>query len=204
MILAGDLYFECPMCSTYTSRPSLVSGNTFGARLYSDGKQDSPMLPDFPGITKCFNCGNIYWLNQSTQCEVKGNKAIQRAEILGPFDLQRALDENLANNRQKEFYLRLRIMWAINDKFRSGISSFLDYDTKVLWESNQLRLLAVLDENIINEKILIAEICRNLGAFSKSRELINSIKLKELEWLKFAFLVNIDNKNKNVFEFQFT
>ncbi len=203
MIQADDLYFECPVCGTYVSQQSLLSGNTFGARLYSDGKQDAPMLPEFPMISKCFNCGNIYWLNQATQCEINNEETIQHAGFLGLVDLQRALDENLASNREDEIYLRQRIMWLINDRSRFGISFLLDVETRVIWESNQLRLLAVLDENILNEKILIAEIFRNMGAFTKSREMINSIDSKKLDWLKSAFIENIDKKNKNVFEFRF-
>ena len=202
MILSGDLYFECPVCGSCVSRPSMHSGNTLGAKLYSDGKQEAPTLPELPMITKCFLCGNIYWLNQSTQCEVLGDETIQVAEFLGLFDLQRSLDKSLVSNREDEIYLRQRLMWAINDRSRKGLFLFPDYETRVLWESNQLRLLAVLDEKVLSEKILIAEICRNMGAFSKSRQLIKSIDSKHLYCLRTAFLENIDNRNKNVFEFQ--
>ena len=202
MILAGDLYFKCPVCATCVSKPSLMSGNTIRARLYSDGKEDAPFLPEFPAITKCPNCQHIYWLNANTKCEKQDSDLIASAEFLKAFDLQRAIDEGLVSNREDEIYLRQRILWTINDRFREGLSLFPDYETRVLWESNQLRLLAVLDKSILNEKILIAEICRNMGAFSKSRELINSIEKKDLQWLKTAFIENIDKRNKYVFEFR--
>ena len=200
MILGGDDYFECPICNTFVSRPLLLSGNTFKARLYSDGKKDAPMLPEFPAITKCPNCQHIYWLNANTKCEKKNSELISSAEFLSAFDFQRAIDEGLASNRENDIYLMQRILWTINDRFRYGLSLFTDYETRVLWNSNQLRLLAILDENQLNEKILIAEICRNMGAFSKSRDLISSIEHNDLDWLKAAFIENIDKRNKNVFE----
>jgi hypothetical protein len=47
-----DYIFECPKCSTLIKRGSLKSGNGFGAKLFSDGKQVAPRLPEFPKLTK--------------------------------------------------------------------------------------------------------------------------------------------------------
>ena len=36
----------CPFCGTEKQIMSLISGNTFGAELWSDNKQIAPMLPE--------------------------------------------------------------------------------------------------------------------------------------------------------------
>lgn len=39
-----------------------MSGNTFGAQLWSDGYMHAPMLPESVRVTRCPNCGITYWL----------------------------------------------------------------------------------------------------------------------------------------------
>ena len=61
MLPGPDIYYKCPYCSNVLYHGGMISGNTFGAKFYSDGKMDAPMLPQFPRITKCW-CNNIVWL----------------------------------------------------------------------------------------------------------------------------------------------
>lgn len=53
MQLGPDKYYKCPNCGAYLYTHTLLSGNTFGAREYSDGKMVAPMLPECPNLTKC-------------------------------------------------------------------------------------------------------------------------------------------------------
>ena len=59
-----DYIYKCPVCGKLVKRGSLMSGNTFGAKLYSDGKNDAPMLPDFPNLSKCAKCDTIFNLRE--------------------------------------------------------------------------------------------------------------------------------------------
>ncbi len=36
--------YQCPNCNNLISRLSLMSGNTFGMKVYSDLKRDIPMM----------------------------------------------------------------------------------------------------------------------------------------------------------------
>ena len=63
MLPGPTLVFKCPKCENFTTRGSLLSGNTMGARMFSDGKIIAEMLPEFPAITKCWNCNTFYWLD---------------------------------------------------------------------------------------------------------------------------------------------
>ena len=49
-------YIKCPSCGAYQLRGTLMSGNTVGARYYSDGKSIAPMLPEFPVFVRCHEC----------------------------------------------------------------------------------------------------------------------------------------------------
>ena len=56
-----DLIAACPRCKRRAKVPSLASGNTSGARYWTDGKIQAPMLPRRPPITPCRGCGHVYW-----------------------------------------------------------------------------------------------------------------------------------------------
>lgn len=64
MILGPDIYYKCPNCGTYLYTHSLISGNACGAKRYSDGKMIAPMLPEYPNLTKCEECGTIVMLSR--------------------------------------------------------------------------------------------------------------------------------------------
>jgi hypothetical protein len=55
----------CPGCGALHKRATIGSGNSLGARLWSDGKLEAPMLPDLPTITRCVGCGRIFWIAQA-------------------------------------------------------------------------------------------------------------------------------------------
>ena len=40
---------ECPHCKAHVVQEETLSGNTIGAKFYTDGKREAKMLPDHPG-----------------------------------------------------------------------------------------------------------------------------------------------------------
>ncbi|MCF8332225.1 MAG: hypothetical protein K9H84_07220, partial [Bacteroidales bacterium] len=63
---------------------------------------------------------------------------------------------------------------------------------------NLKKLKALLDQSDINQKIMIAEINRNLGEFENCISIIESIDHEELLWLKDKFIHECKRKNKLV------
>jgi len=63
------MVYKCPKCKEAVRRISLLSGNTFGAKCFSDGKRTAPMLPEFPAIVKCGKCGGFFWLENGEKDE---------------------------------------------------------------------------------------------------------------------------------------
>lgn len=56
-----DLVVACPSCGRRAKVPSLRSGNTVGARRFTDGKMDAPLLPRRGPITRCRACGRLFF-----------------------------------------------------------------------------------------------------------------------------------------------
>lgn len=48
MIPGPDQIIACPHCSALAKHLTLISGNAFGASVWTDGKQILPMLPRQP------------------------------------------------------------------------------------------------------------------------------------------------------------
>ena len=67
MIPGPDYIYECPnsKCPNHLIQGSLASGNTFGQRIFSDGKNIAPMLTQFSTITKCQKCDTIFWMKDA-------------------------------------------------------------------------------------------------------------------------------------------
>jgi len=208
-MLPGPNYvYKCPNCGNLLTKGSLMSGNTFGAKIFSDGKRIAPMLPEFPNLTKCKKCDTIFWLsklkeigtyewgdNENSQWQKADN-----AEFLEIEDYYNAIIKGVAENKGEELIIRQRIWWAYNDKIREGQEIFNDESDELRWIENVQKLKTLLDQSDINQKIMIAEINRNLGDFETCINLIQSIDNDELNWLKEKFLNECNKKNKWVIE----
>ncbi|MFY0567459.1 ribosomal protein L7/L12 [Archangium lansingense] len=64
MIPGPDYIIGCPSCGEPHRRGSLMSGNTSGARWWSDGKREAPMLPSRPLVVRCRGCSRYFWLSR--------------------------------------------------------------------------------------------------------------------------------------------
>ena len=194
MLPGPDIIYKCPHCGDFLKRGSLVSGNTFGAKLYSDGKQIAPMLPDFPNLTKCKKCNNIFWLNDLERIgeyeyrEKDGAKkslweAAATVAFLDISDLYIAL--GMLKDPTREKTIRIWIWWAFNDRIRECEGElFVEKNDQELWEENCRILINLLDDTDLNEKLMIADLYRNLDEFYTCIEIIDSIDNEEINWVK--------------------
>ena len=185
-----------------------MSGNTFGAKLFSDGKRIAPMLPEFPDLTKCKKCDTIFWLSKLKEIgtyewgDDKNSKwhNADEAEFLEIDDYYMAIDEGIADNITEEFIIRKLIWWAYNDRTRKAQEIFRDENDELRWIENLKKLKALLDQENLDEKIMIAEINRNLGDFENCILMIQSIDNDDLKWIKERFINECKQKNKRVIE----
>ena len=208
MVLGPNYIYKCPNCGNLLTRGSLVSGNTFGAKIFSDGRRIAPMLPEFPDLIKCKKCDTIFWLSKLKEIgtDESGNKRVSNCEnadqaaFLDIEDYFKALSDNFAEDIQEELFIRKRIWWAYNDRKRDGKIQFVDENDEIKWRENCNDLIYLLDQSDINQKIMTAEIHRNLGNFEDCINIIQSIDNDNIDWLKEKFIDECKRKNKWVIE----
>lgn len=222
MIPGIDHVYKCPNCGSLIARKSIVSGNTFGAKVYSDGKRIAPMLPDFPNLTKCVKCNTFLWLSKlkdlirmehRSSLLKKLDKLGKRlgfsrsknqdygywnnevyAEFLSIEDGFKAISLNFARDDQERKHIREHIWQSYNDRKRDGIAMFDDENDRKRWENNCKELLSLLDLAASTEKIMIAEIHRNLGRFEDCKTIIQSLD-SEFDWLKEKLIAECNDSN---------
>lgn len=55
------IILECPGCKQGLREFSIGSGNTIGAKWWTDGKMDAPMMPLRHALRKCPHCRELFW-----------------------------------------------------------------------------------------------------------------------------------------------
>ncbi len=81
MLPGNSRILTCPYCGKEKEVLSLISGNTFLAKNWSDGKTEAPMLPKVSSIQKCPHCGKYYLTYKQ---EVKMSKDSYSSELGTP------------------------------------------------------------------------------------------------------------------------
>lgn len=112
----------CPHCGGKKQVLSLASGNTFGAKMWSDNKRIYPMLPSPSFIQKCPQCGDYFLLSRQEKEEYAGRGFCLNQGRLSYEDLKEAYFKlsqlpDLTDDEQTTmlFYL----VWAYNDRYNS-------------------------------------------------------------------------------------
>ena len=173
-----DIIRECPKCAGTVVQNTMMSGNTFGARMWTDGKMEAPMLPDCPWLVKCPDCHALLWIDETREIGEGGffdeNPGWPNAkEPVSPMvsDLLRMLATD-GLSPEKNLYLRQKYWWAINDAYRSNETATAIFEP--LQERMLRALAAVFDENDSNQRIAKAEVFRELKMFDDCIRLLSS------------------------------
>ena len=223
MLFGENYIYQCPGCTNKIYRESLMSGNTFDAEYYSDGKRIAPMLPDFPQITKCDHCKTTFWIKEE--------------ENIGTFDFDSFLDPNVKWEKMQEVRfltipeyfealgmkdkllvdqertIRMHIWWAFNDRIRNNrdkedqlnIQALFQSDAeRKLWKENAYCLEEMLDYKNYKDRMMIADLNRNAEKFDRCMEIILTIEEQGYPWMKDLFDVHCKEKNPFVFRFKFS
>lgn len=187
MIPGPEQVVACPRCEGLAKYLTLVSGNTFGARVWSDGKQIAPMLPRPPGVVKCHHCGECYWLADAKEVGTIPSwgdnkqkvdaawKAAQKVEEPSEEEYYDALAKGLAVNPQQETDARILAWWRSNDAFRDPGRA----DRTPMAAATRMNLEALarlLEEGDDNNLVMKAEVYRELGEFESARQALNRVK----------------------------
>ncbi|MCX8020480.1 MAG: hypothetical protein N2747_08315 [Chitinophagaceae bacterium] len=113
-------------------------------------------------------------------------------------DYFKALNEGVALYKEQELYIRKQIWWAYNDRIREGKNPFVDANDEIRWRENCVKLMSLLDFNNINQRLMIAELKRNLGDFEGSLEILQTINDPRFEVMKNKIIQECEKQNKRV------
>mgnify|MGYP001054774588 CR=1 FL=1 len=179
---------ECSACGKQIAQHTIVLGNTFGARFWTDGKRDAPSLPDQPWLVKCPHCSVLVWIDEQKQVGesetwVGRGEGSSQFKDARPVSLPTLLEYNEflsagADGAGKERYVRLRIWWAGNDARRDRVhlKPLTDVET-----ANLRAFSALLNEEQDSDRIMKAEALRELGMFEETEALLATQFQKELQ-----------------------
>jgi hypothetical protein len=143
------------------------------------------MGPRPPAVVKCRQCAGCYWLADAEEVGTvepwgkEGQQAnpawIAAAEVQEPTeeDYYLALERGLAGDHQRERSLRILAWWRRNDALRYR-SEHVPAVSEV-WRQNLEALATLLDENDENDRLLKAEVLRELGAFELAKEVLSRV-----------------------------
>ena len=166
-----------PVSGTLVKIATINSGNTFGARYWTDGRREAPMLPDAPWLRRQPVTRELFWTDECEKIaeeEPWGSAENEYEDV--PFaaapparNYLRALASGLAATPGKERYLRTRLWWVSNDPVRRGKAAPPPTDEL---KENLRCLRDLLDMDVPDQRLMAAEICRESGEFTAAREML--------------------------------
>lgn len=137
----------CPYCGEKKELLSLMSGNTIGARYWSDLRMRAPMLPEVSPVQKCHHCGK-YYLQYKQKSEHGEKPSLEQGELSYPewkeaytqFMNERENRNPIQKVDEKDIdMIRLRLIQAYNDYYyRDCVAEFSEeewgYISNVIWD----------------------------------------------------------------------
>ena len=163
---------ECPHCKAHVVQEDTLSGNTIGATYWTDGKREAKMLPNHPWLAKCPVCAGLFWVDETVEVDTGFDAAKGKQQVLAPSEKELlGFLTGPALPRDKELYVRVTAWRSANDAWRrvpNATSAFSKEQTQ-----NLHALSAMLDETEPNQRILKAEIAREMGEFEKCLRLLS-------------------------------
>lgn len=202
MMPGPNMIISCPHCGHPAKKRTYYSWNTFGAVLWSDGKQVAPMKPEIPDFVFCKKCNNLYWIKDATEvCNEENFKSFYPEEKEIEFiEFPSFLEYHKAISLIDDIkYIRTEMLFCFNDLIRDKKVSEITKEVQKLHEENLFELTELLDESDENDLIMKAEAYRNLGLFGMSESILEKITDSKLAQIKEKFLAEIRKGNKKLF-----
>ena len=172
----------CPFCGKEKEIMSLISGNTFGAELWSDNKQIAPMLPEISYVQKCPHCGKYYITGRQEVKYAKDGYSFEKGLLTYP-EMKEAfaqISEEGFLNEKEEINVRMMLHHAYNDYYyRTEEKKVISEEDKTLFHENGLWLI----NNLITDSVMKAEFYREIGEIDTAKSILDSITVED-EFLK--------------------
>lgn len=186
---ATDAIVSCPTCGRLARVPPPFPTEGREIRQWSDAKTAAPAASRSPLITRCPSCHEFYWIaDAETVGRVpaeRGGSPEEWAEAapvreLDEREYYEAIEEGLCGDAEREHALRLLAWWRSNDRWRDREPAGAklrpaDYD------ENLLRLAGILETGGDNDRLLRAEVLRELGRHEEALDALPASAPEGLE-----------------------
>lgn len=183
MILHNAEIVCCPFCGKQKELLSIASGNTFGAVLWSDGKQIAPMLPKVSPVQKCPRCKNYYlYYNQPIKIAdhesfTTGNLSYKEwKEAFAQLNADPSLDDR----DRSAIYMHL--IQAFNDHYYRGPAPAIYTKESTPPQEEYAFIVQIIDSFIAfakwetpSAKLLKAELYREASHFNRCESILHGI-----------------------------
>lgn len=178
---------QCGACGQQLAQHTINSGNTFVARLWTDGKREAPMLPAQPLLVKCPHCQTLVWIDElaevgdiepwAAETSEDSSYPNARAPTIPTFDDYLAYLRAQSPDHDQARYLRIQAWHAGNDPRREQQTETPLYDSEI---ENLKALIQLLDEADETDRLMKAEALRQLGEFEHAQRLLAGAFAAEL------------------------
>lgn len=217
MIPGPDQIIACPLCKGLAKHMTLLSGNTFGAKVWTDGKMIAPMLPRPPAVVKCRHCGECYWLAEAENVGTLGPPDSKGQEINPTWatadeveepteeEYYLAIEKGLATDVEQEKNLRVLAWWRSNDGFRNAppAPGRGNPRTSAPWKKNLEALANLLHDENEGERLMRAEVLRELGEFEAAKQILHRISSSNVAAVVRQLLSLCESGDASVRELRF-
>lgn len=194
----------CPFCRGKKEVMSLISGNTFGATVWSDTRREYPMLPEVSPIQKCPHCNRYYFVEQAgmEQSEDPSSHCFELGK-LGYIELEEAYGQfsQLSLNPMQRWILNHQIFMAYNDAFRRHPETVAfppSIDDESFYAQIVDELLNGIDKSPDFE-LFHAELLREIGRFEEAAKVLSGHTEEDDKWVVEAMMRHIETEDSNPF-----
>ena len=210
MLPGPNIVIACPKCGALAQYGTLLSGNTFGARVWSDGKPDAPMMPRPPQFVHCHGCGRVYalgdareigkadWNGKSDNPEWAAAPLVAEPDESAYYDAIALCPADDAATLEK---LRFFAWWRHNDAYRGDGPPAVGASADPRWRDNAEAFFATLGDST-EERFVGVELLRQLGRRAEALGRLNSIE--DYEDIKAALRALCESGDTQVRELKFS
>jgi len=197
MLPANAKIVKCPFCGEKKELLNLASGNTCGARHWSDQKMIAPMLPQVSPVQKCPACGK-YYLEYNQPYKEGDGWSSERGEL--SYQQWKEAYAQLQSEKRitkKDLQIvRHQLIQAFND-------DYYRYDADAAPAEEETYFVNVIYEYIDdcswnkNNILFKAELYREADEMSKCAEVLSKISLEKLQDYEAKIYKEIESRMKN-------
>jgi hypothetical protein len=194
---------SCPHCGGKKKVMSLISGNTFGATMWSDLRRKYPMLPEVSPIQQCPQCSRYYFIDQAKQEEgPSGSHCFE----LGKLTFEQLKDakqqfELTTLTKKQKWVINQQLLMAYNDKFqrtRADSKPEPSEEDLHIFENAACELINGMDSSE-DYRLFHAELLRELGKFSEAKVLLEANESQDNQWIADLMLKHIEDSDRRPF-----